>query len=37
MANNLDYINLSNPEPLEQKQELEQGLLVLLYEFFYAG
>ena len=34
---NLKYFNISNPGMLEQEPRLEQGLTVLLYEYFYDG
>ena len=33
----LQYYNISNPGLLEQEPGQEQGLTVLLYEYFYAG
>ena len=31
----LKFYSISNPDPLEQEPVLEQGLFVLLYEYFY--
>ena len=36
-AANLKYFNISNPGLLEHEPGQEQGLTVLLYEYFYVG
>ena len=32
-----EYFNISNHDPLEQEPLQEQGLIVILCEYFYAG